>query len=78
MFFEAGKISSRLLVLMMIALELEHSDLFLKITKMGRLLLAGKIKIKQFRRENRNLKTLKLIIAIKHVLNIEIGPQMQN
>ena len=39
------------------------------------LTLADKIKFKKFIKENRNLKTTKLINAIKHVLNIEIRPQ---
>ena len=34
-----------------------------------------KIKMKTFTKENRDLKTSELIIAIKHVLNIECGPQ---
>ena len=43
---------------------------------MARLLLADKIKTMKFQKENRNLKSSKLIIAIKHVLAIEIGPQI--
>ena len=39
------------------------------------LALVEKIKVKKFIKENRNLKTAKLIQAIKHVLKIEIGPQ---
>ena len=44
--------------------------------KMG-LILADKIKIKKLIKENLKLKTSKLINAIKHMLNIEIGPQTQ-
>ena len=36
---------------------------------------ADKIKNKKFIKENRNLKTSKLINANKYVLNIEIAPQ---
>ena len=50
--------------------------IYYKKTKME-LILAYKIKTKKFIKENRNLKTSKLINTIKHVLNIEIGPQTQ-
>ena len=70
MFFEAGRMSSRLLVFVVFAL-----DLFIPIyhqkTKMA-LILADKIKLKKFIKKNRNLKTTKLINAIKHFLNIKI------
>ena len=50
------------------------NPIYYKKTKMG-LILADKIKIKNFIKENQNLKTSKLINASKHVLIIEIGPQ---
>ena len=47
MFFDAGRMSSRLLISVMFAFVFMNSDLLLKITKMGRLLLANKIEIKK-------------------------------
>ena len=74
-FFEGGKMSSKSLAILIFVHVFLLSDLLSKITKMARLLLADKIKIRKFLKENRNLKTSKLIIVIKHVPNIEIGPQ---
>ena len=49
---KAGRMSSRLLVFLIFALVFVHSDLFLKITKIARLLLADDIKIKKIMKEN--------------------------
>ena len=40
-----------------------------------KLIIAAKIEIKKFIKENRNFKSSKQLNKIKHVLNIEMGPQ---